>query len=382
MEKMDKKDAAERKISIRQVMIMFFFSAVSGIMRVTTPESGIFFSKVGWLSPVFAVLPVFILIFILNKITENHRDKSLAQITEIIFGKIIGKIFLFLFLIHVLFFISFYLKNFGDKFVLSVFPDVSAMFFIIILLLFAIIAVCKNIESFARFSEFSFIIISVVFILSFFLILFYINPKNLYPVTYYDTADILKSSVPMISLWSLLTFSLFLGDNIRYSGKLETDDADIIKNKFKRTAIKFMFIIALVNLLSLIAVIGIFNAETAKNLSMPYFMIFKSIKTVGVIQSFETFFIILWAFTDFIMITYYMFIMSKISKTLFAVSEKSAKLFMYPAAFAILLLVYLANKFNFNTEYFYTNILSYSSVILGYIFPFLLLALGKIRRVL
>ena len=375
----DKTENITRKISIRQVMIMFFFSSVSGIMRVTTPESGIFFSKSSWLSPFFATLPFFLLIFILDEITQNHRNKSFAQIIETVFGKIIGKIILFLFFTHVLLFISFFLKNFGDKFVFSIFPDVSAMFFIIILLLFALFAALKNIESFARFSEFSFIIASAVFMLSFFLALFNIKPTNLYPVTYYDTADILKSSVPMISLWSLLTFSLFLGDNIRYSGKLETDNPD---NKFKRTAAKFMLIIALFNLLSLIAVIGIFNAETSKNLSMPYFMIFKSIKSVGVIQSFETFFIILWVFTDFIMIAYYMFIISKIFKTIFAINEKNAKIFMFPITFIILILVYIAGKFNINIEYFYTNILSYSSIILGYIFPFLLLLVGKMRRVL
>jgi len=369
----------ERKISIRQVMIIFFISTISGIMKVTTPESGKFFTKSSWLSPFFAVLPILFLIFILNKLTEKHRDKSLAEIIETIFGKIIGKIILFLFFIYVIFFISFFLKNFGDKFVSSIFPNVSPMFFMIILLLFVLFAVRKNIESFARFSEFSFLIISVVFILSFFVVLFHIKPANLYPVTYYDTTDILKSSVPMISLWSLLTFSLFLGDNIRYSGKLETDNVD---NKFKRTATKFMLVIALFNLLSLIAVIGIFNAETASNLSMPYYMIFKSIKTSGIIQSFETFFIILWAFIDFIMILYYMFIMSKIFKTLFAVNEKNTKLFMFPIAIIILLLVYITGKIDFDIEYFYTNILSYSSIALGYIFPFLLLVVGKMRKVL
>ena len=369
----------ERKISIRQVMILFFFSAVSGIMRITTPESNKFLSKSSWISPFFAVLPILVLIFILDKLTEKHRDKSLAQITETVFGKITGKIILFLFLVHVLFFISFFLRNFGEKFVSSIFPNVSPLFFIIILLLSALFAVRRNIESFARFSEFSFLIICFIFILAFFMALFNINPKNIYPVTYYDTTDILKSSIPLISLWSLLTFSLFLGDNIRYSGKLETDNTAGI---FKRTATKFMLIIALFNFLSLFAVIGIFNAETAKNLSMPYFMIFKSIKSSGLIQSFETFFIILWAFTDFIMIAYYFFILSKIFKNLFVISENNTKFFMFPVAFIILILTYLIGENNFEAEYFYTNILSYSSVILGYVFPFLLLAVGKIRRVL
>jgi len=376
---MDKINKTERKISIRQVMILFFFSSISGIMRITTPESGKFISKSSWLSPILALLPIFILIFVLNKLTEKHNDKSLAQIIETVFGKIIGKIILFVFFLHVLFFTSFFLRNFGGKFISSIFPNISPMFFIIILLLFALFAVRKNIESFARFSEFSFIIISGVFILAFFTALFHINPTNIYPVTYYDAADILKSSIPMISLWSLLTFSLFLGDNIRYSGKLKTDNTT---DKFKRTATKFMLIIALFNILSLVAVIGIFNAETAKNISMPYFMIFKSIKSVGIIQSFETFFIILWAVTDFIMIGYFMFIITKIFKTLFAINGDNAKLFMFPIAFILLILAYIIGENNYETEYFYTNILSYSSIILGYVFPFVLLGVGKIRKIL
>ena len=360
----------ERKISIRQVMMMFFFTTVAEITRVLTPESGKFISKSSWISPLIAVLPVLLLIIILNQIIKKHEEKSLSQIIEIVFGKIIGKFFLLLFFIHALFFASFFLRNFGEKFISSIFPNVSPLFFIIILLLFVLFAVRRNIEYFARFAEFSFIIISIIFAIAFFVILLNIKPQNIYPVTYYDSIDILKSSIPVISLWSLLTFSLFFGDNINYTGK------------FKRTATKFMLITALFNILAMISIIGIFNAETAKNLPMPFFMIFKSIKSTGLIQSFETFFIILWAFTDFIMITHFMFIMSKIFKTLFSTKEKTANFFMIPVAIIIFILAYFIGENIIDAEYFYTNILSYSSIILGYVLPFLLLIVGKMRRVL
>jgi len=376
---MDKRKITKKKISIRQVMLMFFFTSVSGILRLATPESGKFFSKSSWLSPVFALLPVLLLIFILDRIIKKHNGESLAQIIETVFGKIVGKAVLFMFFVHVMFFTAFFLRNFGEKFVASIFPIVPPAFFMIIILLFALFAIRKNIESFARFSEFSFVIIAVVFVLMFFAALFNIKPTNIYPVTYYDTVDILKSSVPLISLWSLLTFSLFLGDNIRYSGKLGTDDTG---GKFRRTATKFILIIALFNFLSLIAVIGVFNADTASNLSMPYYMIFKSIKAPGIIHGFETFFIILWTFTDFITIAFCMFVISKIFKPLFAVSVDNTKLFMFPLAFIIFMLAYIIGGNNFEADWFYTNILSYSSVILGFIFPFVLLVVGKIRRVL
>jgi len=360
----------EKKISIRQVMIFFFFTTISAITRVLTPDSGIFLSKSSWFSPVITLLPVLFLIFILNKIIENQKDKSLSQIIETVFGKIIGKFILLIFFIHVIFFTSFFLRNFGEKFISSVFPKVSPLFFVIILLLFVLFAVRRNIESFARFAEFSFIIISVVFVIAFFTVLVNIKLKNIYPATYYDLTDIFKSSIPLISLWSILTFSLFLGDNINYIGT------------FKRTATKFMLIAALFNILAMISIIGIFNAETAKHLPMPFFMIFKSIKSTGLIQSFGTFFIILWAFADFIMITHFMFIMSKIFRTLFSTGEKTANFFMFPVAVIIFILSYFIGENIIDAEYFYVNILSYSSVALGYVLPFLLLAVGKIRRVL
>jgi hypothetical protein len=83
--------------------------------------------------------------------------------------------------------------------------------------------------------------------------------------------------------------------------------------------------------------------------------------------------------------------MSKIFKTLFSTGEPIAganangdrtKLFMFPIAFIVLITAYLIGENNFEAEYFYTNVLSYSSIILGFIFPFLLLAVGKIRKVL
>jgi len=379
---MDNTKKTNRKISIRQVMILFFFTVVSCTLRITTVNQNNFFAKSSWLSPFFAVIPMLLLIFILDKLIKKHQDKSLTQIIEIVFGKIIGKIILFLFFIHVLFYISFFLKNFGEKFVSSIFPDVSPMFFIILLILSALFAVKKNIESFARFAEFSFFIILIVFIAAFFTVLPNIEIKNLYPVTYYDVSDILKSSLPLISIWSPLTFSLFLGDNIRYSGKPGTEENNNTTDKFKHTAVKFMIITAIFNLLCFIAVIGIFNADTANSMPMSYFMIFKSIKSSGIIQSFETLFIFSWVFTDFIIVVYYMFIMSKIFKTLFVIDHEKTKFFMVPLAFIILILTFIIGENNSEAEFFYTNILSFSSVVLGYIFPFLLVGVGKVRRVL
>jgi spore germination protein KB len=364
---------------MRQIMILFFFTGLAGILRITTPESGKFLSKSSWLSPFFALLPILLLIFILHKIIEKNRDKSLSQIIEKVFGKILGKTILFVFLTHVLFFSAFFLRNFGEKFVSSIFPKVSPMFFMIILLLAALFAARRNIEAFARFSEFSFLVISVMLVISFFIALFHISPDNLYPVTYYDAPYILNSSVPLISLWSLLTFALFLGDDINYAGRLNKDDESPV---FRRTAAKFMLVAALLNFLGLTAVIGVFSAETAANLSMPYFYIFKSIKSVGLIQSFETFFIILWAFADFIMIAFFLFVLSKIFKTAFVIDSDKTKLYMFPFCFIILILAYLIGENNLDAEYFYTNILSYSSIILGYIFPFLLLTVGKLRKAL
>ena len=368
-----------KKISVRQIMILFFFASVSGITRIITPESGKIMSKASWLSPFFAVLPILLLIVVLNRIIVKYPEKSLSQIIETVFGKIFGKIILFLFFIHTLFFISVFARNFAEKFISSIFPEVAPSFFIIILLMFAIFTARRNIESFARFAEFSFIIISAGFAAAFLVAVFHADPKNLYPVTYYDIMPALKSSVPVISLWSLLTFSLFIGDNIRHNTE-NTNDLNNRAAKPARTMTKFMLITALFNFLASVLIIGIFNAETASNMSMPYFMIFKSIKTSGLIQSLETFFIIIWAFTDFIMISYYMFILSKIFKTLFAAEKPGS--FLFIIGFVILVLAYLIGENNFEVEYFYTNILSYSSIILGYIFPFILLALGKIRKLL
>ena len=183
--------------------------------------------------------------------------------------------------------------------------------------------------------------------------------------------------MPLVSLWSLITFSLFLGGVTNYKAA-----HDNIKyyDKTARTMTKFMLAAALFNLLASVLVTGIFNAGAAANMSMPYFMIFKSIKTAGVIQSFETFFILFWAFTDFIMIGYYLFITSKIFRTLFAV--RKPKLYMSALGFIILILSWLSGDNIFELDYFYTNILSRSSVILGLAFPFILLAAGKIRKIL
>ena len=366
--------ASPKKISMRQVMILFFFASLSGITRVVTPESGQYILKSSWLAPFAALLPVLLLIFVLNKIIARHKDKSLCEIIELVFGKIAGKIILFIFLTHVILLTAVFLRNFGEKFISTLFPNVAPSFFTIILLIFIICAVRRNIEAFARFAEIAFIIITAGFAIAFLLAVFHTDAKNLYPVTYYDITQIIKSSMPLVSLWSLITFALFLG------GVTTHKTAHSEHDKTAQVMTKFMLITALFNFLASVLVIGVFNAETAANMSMPYFMIFKSIRTTGMIQSFETFFIIFWAFTDFIMAGYYLFIISKIFKTLFAVQKP--KLYMFVLGFILLILSWLIGANNFELDYFYINILSPSSVILGFAFPFILLAAGKIRKIL
>ena len=80
------------------------------------------------------------------------------------------------------------------------------------------------------------------------------------------------------------------------------------------------------------------------------------------------------------MLGYHLFIASKIFKTVFAVEKP--KLYMFTLGFIILILAWLIGENNFEVDYFYTNIMSWSSIILGFIFPFVLLALGKARKLL
>ena len=127
--------ASPKKISVRQLMILFLFTAVSGITRIVTPESGRFITSSSWISPIFALMPILPLIYVLHKITQNHREKSLCEIIEIVCGKVIGKIILFAFLIHTLFLTAVFLRNFGEKFISTIFPNVTPIFFTVILLL-------------------------------------------------------------------------------------------------------------------------------------------------------------------------------------------------------------------------------------------------------
>ena len=365
-------DVPGRKISVRQLMILFFFTTVSGIMRVTVNIADSETSKALWLAPIIALLPVLVLIFILNAITKKHREKSLAQIIELVLGKIFGKLILSAFFIHIVLYLAFYVRNFSEKFISSIFTEINPAFFMITLLLLAVFAARRNIESFARFAEILFIFIIAVFVVAFFLSIFSIDPKNLYPVTAYDTVPLLKSSVPVISLLSLLSFALFLGDSV--AQPKNNPDA------FKQTSAKFMLFLTLFNLAGSVITVGIFNAETVSHMTMPYFMMFRTIKTTGLIQGLETFFILFWVCTDFIMITYYLFILSKVSAKLFALGR--SELFIMPFAFIVLILTYFMGANGLEVEYFYTNIINYGSIILGFGTPLIVLFVGKARKIL
>ena len=364
--------ASPKKISMRQVMILFFFASVSGMTRVAAPGAGQFVGRAGWLAPFAALVPVLLLVYALNKIIERHKERALCEIIELVFGKVAGKIILALFLAHTLFLTAVFLHNFGEKFILTVLPDVAPQFFTVSLLLFAVTAARRSIAAFARFAEVAFIITAGGLIILFVLAVFRVDPLNLYPVAYYDLASAAWSSLPLASLWSLVTFSLFLGGTVKH--KAAQDGGH---DKTAQTMTKFMLIIALFNFLSSILIIGIFSAETAAGMSMPYLMVFRSI---GIIRGFDTFFMLLWALTDFIMIAYLLFVMSSIFKTLCAVEKP--RLYMFTLGFIILILSWLIGDNMLEVDYFYANILSWGSVVLGFAFPFILLAAGKLRKLI
>lgn len=365
---MENNKISNGKISVRQTVIMLFIISLSGITRFVPVIAVGYAKKAAWLTPVAAIIPVVILIYILQNIIKRNPRKSYAEIIEMVFGKVIGKLILSIFIIVILFLSASCVRNFAEKIVSSIFFDANIEFFILALLIVSYFVARRNIQSFMRLNELFFFFILLAFIVFIFLGMFEVDKSNLLPLSAYDILPVLNGSLPMISIAGMLSFILFLNDNIsNISG-------------FAKTSFNFWILLAVLSSMMLLIIIGVFGAPLTEHLYLPFYSTFRAMNIPGISNTIETFYIFLWMFIDFIFITFLMYLLKNISKTLFNLNNP--KNIMTPFYFIIFTLSLFIAPNRFELDLIERDILNNTLIITGYGIPVLTLIVGKIRRVL
>lgn len=357
---------SNNKISIRQTMVIFFIAIASPIIRVIPRFSAEIAQEASWVMPIVGIIFFIILLYILNAIIGKKNNHSLEDVFYDVFGKLIGKTIILVYIIWTVLLIAIYLRYFADRMTASIFISTPNRFFIATMSALIYIVVRKDIKFFARYIEFFSVIFVVFLFLSFFVAIPNVKIINLLPVDTTCFIPILKSSFPLMGMLAYITFMFFLGDKI----------SD--KENFKKHIKKISIAIFLMSLIVILMTVGPFGYKLTQQFNLPFFMFFKSIELLNIVERIESVLITFWTVTDFCIITTFTYIAMKLIKKNF--NLKSSKQIITPLLFITYILALFICTNIFEMKDLSLQILIPGNVIMGIVVPIILLIVGKIRK--
>lgn len=111
---------------------------------------------------------------------------------------------------------------------------------------------------------------------------------------------------------------------------------------------------------------------------MPYIFTVKSVSLLKTIERIESIAVASWVVVDFSVISFYIYISVKIIKSIFSLSDE--KLLLGPVTLISYVFSHYLASNRFELENFSKYISVWANIILGFVIPFIVLVVGKIRK--
>ncbi len=356
----------KNKVTIRQAFIIFIVSTLSPAIRLFPTDCARLGEEAAWIAPIISAVPLLLICVVLNAFFKNQNAANLADVFTLSLGKIAGKtvISFYLFWSVILYFL--YIRYYVERLMSSLFPNSDMRFFIITIMIVVYLAARGKIEAFARFSELSFLVFTVVLTIFFILLIPNVKMSNLFPLTYHDIIPAAKATYPVLGIWGYITLVFFLGENIM--------DKDRINKIYKKSVL----FIAVMASLTVLFVVGSLGYKVVQRMSLPFFNATKLITVMETLDRLESVLLAIWVVADFIVITLFVIIIMHIMKSLFSVSE--SKYFASP----VILFGYVGSQFltsnRFEFELFSNTVGLTGNIVVCFIIPAIVLVIGKLRR--
>jgi len=305
-------------------------------------------------------------VYILQALFKNNKDANLSDIIFKTLGKILGSVLLILYLIWMIITLGIFVRYFAERFLTTLLPNTPMNFFTVTFLAVIFYAIRGGIVYISRTAEFLFLMFSALFATLFLLNLPNLEVINLFPVTHHDILPLLKSSYSSVGLWGAITYIFFFGDKIND------------KEHIKKFGIQSIIYLVIASMMLLIQTIGMYGYSVIERVSMPYVFVIKSISILQTIERIESVAVVSWLLLDFVAIPVILYIIVCIIKSLFSLSDEKP-LISPVVIFAFVFSQYLAHDI-FELESFSIIISIPISIVFGFIFPFIIFIVGKIRK--
>jgi spore germination protein KB len=358
--------SSREKISVRQAFILFILFTYSSSLRLFPAVAAKIGERAGWLTPIFAMLPFACLVYIIQALFKNDKEANLSDIIFKTLGKFFGTVLLTLYLIWMMVTVGIFVRYFAERFLSALLPNTPMNFFTVTILATVFYVLQGGIVYISRTAELLFLIFLAIFAVLFLFTIPSIEVINLFPVTHYDILPLIKSSYSCISIWGAFTFIFFFGDKIND------------KEHIKRFGMQSTVFLVVTTLMLLIQTIGVYGYSVIERVSMPYVFVVKSMSLLETIERIESVAVVSWLIVDFVAICLVLYVIVSIIKSLFSLSDEKSLLSPI-TIFAFIFSQYAAHN-RFELEKFSSLISIPVSIIFGFVFPLIILIIGKIRK--
>jgi len=360
--------ASTDKISIRQAVILFITVQSSPVIRIIPKYVAKTAGRAGWLAPLFSVLPFICLVYLMHLLFKKQWDANLSDLYLKVFGKFAGKLVLSFYLIWTMILLGFYVRYFAERFLSTLLPNTLPTFFYITILATVFYAVRGGLINIARTVEFLFYLFTVVFVTLFVFSIPNIQFINLFPITPFDFLPLVRTIESVLGIWGYFALMFFFGDKINN------------KEHIRRFGLQGALFLVITNVMLLIQTIGIYGHTVIQRIPLPYFVSIKAISLLETIERIESVALAFWVFIDFTIISFFLYLVVSIMKSLFQLSD--AKSLTSPLVlFAFIFAFYSAGD-RLELQQFTDFIGLPVNIFVCFIMPAVLLAVGKIRKLL
>ncbi len=359
--------ASKGKISLIQALIILKLGMYMPVLRTFPPFAATKAKQAAWISPVIILVVIIPVILIFSSIYKKYREKSFAEVVEDIFGTTLGKMVTILYIAQNTILLTLNTNDFVSRMVTAVYPNVNIMiFYIAMLVLVAFILRKGGIVVFARMSEVLSIMVLVLFLIIFFLTIKNIKISRLTPISPLDVLPVLQTSPGLLSIFAHFAYLFLLGNYIND------------KENIKKYCIPFAFMQIFLIMLVMIVSIGVLGAPIVEISSYSYLSSVKIISLFKFLDRIDVLVISSWLFSDFVIISLTLLTVLNLFKSLLKLSDTRPLIGIYTIIAFFLTRMIAGNSFELIP--FNKAIIIPANIFLGFVVPFLVFVVGKLRK--
>ncbi|AKL96012.1 spore germination protein KB [Clostridium aceticum] len=358
--------AGREQISIRQAMFLFLTITFSPAIRLIATYTSQVAKEASWLSPLVSLMIFIPVVLMMQSVYKNYKDISYMEVMNHILGRIMGKIVLVIYMLWTTAIIALYTRYYSERIVSSIFPNVNMSIFIIVMILLVALVLRTGITVIARMNE---IILPIIVFIFFALILFTfpsIDVKNLMPVSSDSIWPIAKASMSINAILSYFFIVFFISDKISS------------KENIKKVGIQTIIFLTITNTILIVSTVGSLGYSITQRIPLPFLIVVKQISLFDILQKLEPVVVVMWISSDFVIIVVFTYIVLQMIKSLFNLSDTKPLINIF-LIFIYIFSLYICNS-RFELEQFSAKVFTPVNVVLFIILPFLIFAVGKIRK--